>query len=102
MKVAFVSDFYPGYPDEFKSFIPHNPEWRWKDAIEYLENHPELQVTSYDSEATYYRLSNRLIKVYDIDISRPWIIANYDGSEYPQYIDYNVVNSNVNLCKFKD
>lgn len=102
MKVAFISDFYSDYPEEFQSFIPHNPEWRWKDAIEYLENHPELQVTSYEPDVAFYRLGNRLVKVYDIDISRPWIIAEYDGAEYPQYIDHKVVNSTVNLCKFKD
>lgn len=43
-----------------------------------------------------------LFKIQDVDITRPWTIQEYDGSEYIQYLDYNIVNTNMNYCVYKD
>ena len=42
------------------------------------------------------------IQIADVDTTRPWCIDNYDGKEYIKYLDYNVVNEDINYCKWKD
>lgn len=41
------------------------------------------------------------VRVVEVDIKRPWLIDEYDGAESIQYIDYEVVDPKINLCKFK-
>ena len=43
-----------------------------------------------------------LFKIQEVDITRPWTIQEYDGSEYIQYLDYNIVNTDMNYCVYKD
>ena len=42
------------------------------------------------------------LAIVDVDITRPWTINIYDGKEYIQYLDYDVVNEVINYCKWKD
>lgn len=52
----------------------------------------------YDSELNCLKR----LSIVDIDISRPWDIAEYDGSEYIQYLDYEIIDSELNYGKQKD
>lgn len=40
--------------------------------------------------------------VQEVDTTRPWTIENYDGAEYIQYLDYNIINSDINYCEYKE
>ena len=42
------------------------------------------------------------LAIVDVDITRPWTIDSYDGGEYIKYLDYDVVNEDINYCKWKD
>ena len=42
------------------------------------------------------------MQIVDVDTTRPWCIDNYDGKEYIKYFDYDVVNEDINYCKWKD
>ncbi|PFP65318.1 hypothetical protein COK00_12015 [Bacillus cereus] len=40
------------------------------------------------------------LKVTKVDTSRPWMINDYDGSESIKYVDYKVVNKQLNYVQF--
>lgn len=40
--------------------------------------------------------------IQEVDTTRPWTIENYDGAEYIQYLDYNIINSDINYCVYKE
>ncbi len=40
--------------------------------------------------------------IVDVDITRPWRIDEYDGSEGIQYLDYDVIDKEFNYCRLKD
>ena len=40
--------------------------------------------------------------VEDVDTTRPWHFGEYDGSEYVEYLDYEVVDKEFNYCELKD
>lgn len=42
------------------------------------------------------------LAIVDVDITRPWTIDSYDGKEYIKYLDYDVVNEDINYCKWRD
>ena len=42
------------------------------------------------------------LAIVDVDITRPWTIDVYDGSEYIKYLDYDVVDEDINYCKWKE
>ena len=39
--------------------------------------------------------------IVEVDSSRPWKIEEYDGAEYIQYLDYVVINEEINYCDYK-
>ena len=39
--------------------------------------------------------------IVEVDTSRPWKIEEYDGAEYIQYLDYVVINEEINYCDYK-
>ena len=49
---------------------------------------------------TYYPITT--IQIADVDTTRPWCIDNYDGKEYIKYLDYDVVDEDINYCKWRD
>ena len=49
-----------------------------------------------------YELVNNFFNIAEIDTNRPWTICEYDGCEYIQYLDYDVINPEHNFCKFKE
>lgn len=42
------------------------------------------------------------LAIVDVDITRPWTIDVYDGAEYIKYLDYDVVDEDINYCKWRD
>ncbi len=50
---------------------------------------------------TVYKIDSTYIAIQDVDISRPWMIADYDGSEFIQYVDVELVDEQLNYCKLK-
>ena len=40
------------------------------------------------------------MQIVNVDVSRPWKIEEYDGAEYIQYLDYKVINQDINYCNF--
>lgn len=42
------------------------------------------------------------MQIADVDTTRPWCIDIYDGKEYIKYLDYDVVNEDINYCKWRD
>ena len=73
--------------------------------IELIKNNPNnfihIQGDYYASWDKIYK-TIALFKIQEVDITRPWTIQEYDGSEYIQYLDYNIVNTDMNYCVYKD
>ena len=88
-------------------------------VVEYVESHAEKVNASstydiiektrdpekiYFVKDTYFIYNNNVkclscMKIVDVDISRPWCIKEYDGAEYIQYLDYTIVNKELNYGK---
>lgn len=49
-----------------------------------------------------YKNANMItfVFIYDVDTSRPWTLQNNDGIEHIQYLDYKVLNEDLNYCDF--
>lgn len=41
------------------------------------------------------------LSIIEVDIKRPWRIEEYDGSEYIQYLDYNIIDKELNYVELK-
>lgn len=41
------------------------------------------------------------LTVVEVDTSRPWYIENYDNAEGIQYVEYEVIDANLNFVKMK-
>ena len=76
--------------NNIKDFCKNNPN-----------NFIHVQGDYYVSWDEIYK-TTALFKIQDVDITRPWTIQEYDGSEYIQYLDYNIVNTDMNYCVYKD
>ena len=79
--------------EEFVELLKNNPE-----NIYYFADFDETQYFIYDSEFGHHCK----FKIVDVDTSRPWEIQEYDGAEYIQYLDYNVIDKEFNYCKLKE
>lgn len=100
MKVALFIDYGPNIlTKELKEKLKKYefPQCRIN-IVDYIEEHGEF-ISKHDN---IYKLSNSLYSIVDVDISRPWRITSYDGSEYVEYLDYNVVNKELNYCELKE
>ena len=40
--------------------------------------------------------------IEDVDTKRPWHFGEYDGAEFVEYLDYEVVDKEFNYCKLKE
>lgn len=58
-----------------------------------IEYYPSLYTTN-------YQIDNKLISITEVDDNRPWKIEDYDGSEYIQYLDYNIIDKKSNYCDY--
>lgn len=42
-----------------------------------------------------------IFNIVDVDINRPWRISSYDGAEYIEYLDYEILDQDMNYCVLK-
>ena len=109
-------------PKEFKADYS-NPLWRMdNDLINRIESKDWILVDDYmniNSRTSFYKiniengvkyvyptpngyLSFITFEIVDVDISRPWCVEEYDGSEYIKYLDdYMCINKELNYFKSK-
>ena len=77
-------------------------KWRTERVPKYLFNHPELGCTQqYHLPDICFRVENNIIILVDVDTSRPWTILDYDGAEYIQYLDFDIIDTEINYCELK-
>ena len=48
-----------------------------------------------------YEYNKQFYYIFDVDTTRPWRITDYDGLEYVQYLDYTVIDEELNYCELK-
>lgn len=104
MIVAIKNDYYGTIYEPIKGLIKdfNDIKWRTETVPEYLFNHTELECTQiYHLPNRCFRVGNNVIMLVDVDTSRPWTILDYDGAEYIQYLDFDVVDVESNYCKLK-
>lgn len=70
------------------------------DFIETYGQHFEL--SCYSDYDAVYKLANSFYGIQNVDINRPWHIAEYDGKEYVEYLDYDVIDEKMNYCKLRE
>lgn len=114
MKVILLSSYGGRIPSELKThFFGNDDSWRWGNLVGHIEamaipaeakNSQDASVVQYAGAVpgiqTYlFRTDNIVISIVDVDISRPWTICKYDGAEYIQYLDYQVVFSEIGFCR---
>ena len=49
-----------------------------------------------------YEINNSFYCIKDVDIDRPWRITDYDGKEWVQYLDYEVIDKDLNYCELRE
>lgn len=72
-----------------------------EEFIKFIEDNTE-QLQTYKDGSETRKLNEKYgstVYIIDVDTSRPWTIMEYDADEYIQYLDYEVVDENVNYCK---
>ena len=67
------------------------------ELVSYVEEKGEIVCKS--GNGYYYRIANNYYFVEEVDVTRPWTMLEYDGSEYIQYLDYQIVDDKVMYCK---
>ena len=118
LKVILLTDYGSSFlPKEFKVDYS-NPLWRFdKDLISQIERKNWVLLEGYSDvidENTLYcqeikdgmkyiypikdSMSNfNSFDIIDLDITRPWCIEEYDGSEYIKYLDdYKCISKELN------
>ena len=101
MKIALSIDYGMKFPEALLD-INKEPYPNCRiDIVNYIEEHGNLMSTFLDG-TLIYKLDGCIFKIEDVDISRPWRITYYDTAEYIQYLDYDVVNEELNYCELKD
>ena len=48
-----------------------------------------------------YEYNKDFYYIVEVDTTRPWRITDYDGLEYVQYLDYIVIDEELNYCELK-
>lgn len=66
-----------------------------------MVNFIQTNGTLVDKHRNIYQLANSFYEIKDVDASRPWTICEYDGYEYLQYLDYEIVDKNLNYGRLK-
>jgi hypothetical protein len=66
-----------------------------KDLIEYVEQHANEHGVLTGKEDYQY------VHVAEVDTSKLWTIDNYDGAESILYLDYEVIDKNLNYVRLK-
>lgn len=100
MKIALCIDYGShDFPNELKEKLRKSsfPQGR-VNIVDYIEKNGKFM----SKYRNVYKLSSVYFSIEDVDTTRPWRITDYDGSEYIQYLDYDIVNKELNYCKLKD
>lgn len=66
-----------------------------KDLVKYVEQHSNEHGILTGKEEFEY------VRVVEVDTSRPWTIDDYDGAESILYLDYEVIDKNLNFVRLK-
>ena len=104
MIVAIKCDFSGGIGEPLRSIINdfNDIKWRTERVPEYLFAHTEFECTQdYHAPDRVFKIDYNIIRLVEVDTSRPWTILDYDGAEYIQYLDYNVIDKESNYCKLR-
>lgn len=78
--------------EKFKSMLPGDTIWE-KGRKFYKDRNNEFVYV--------YEKSKSTAQLVEVDINRPWTIEEYDGAEYIEYLDYDVIDETYNFCKKK-
>lgn len=100
MKIALcISYGLNKFPDDLKEQLSKDsfPQCR-NNIVNYIEKNGKFV----DKYRNVYELSNQFYSIQDVDITRSWRITDYDGSECVQYLDYDVIDKNLNYCELRD
>lgn len=58
-------------------------------------------VSEISTDESIYEYNKGFYYVVEVDTTRPWRIADYDGLEYVEYLDYVVIDEELNYCELK-
>ena len=117
MKVLIFNSYGGRIPTIIKPFVKRGIKWRTEDVIKFIEQaavNPcgmaphsiKTKIVKYyasdKNRVTYLFNEDRVTcEIVDVDTSRPWTITTYDGAEYIQYLDYDVIDEPLNYCEYK-
>lgn len=105
MDVVIFPSHDSNIPVCLKPLMTKDESWRWSSkVINFLRSLTPDENLMIDEVAGlfYFKNENAFCGIMPVDISRPWTIQLYDGSEYIQYLDIKVVDAKVNYCEFID
>lgn len=124
MKILLFIDYGPNYVHPLLEHVYQKdenfPKNRTGAIIDFIENYNKLidsekVISLAHDESIIYKFNElqqyliwnskknnfSIYMIQDVDITRPWTIKQYDGSEYIEYLDYNIVDSELNYCENK-
>lgn len=76
------------------------PKNRTGKIVELLEKQGEI--ISHQNGGYWIKTYDEFYFIAEVDTSRPWTILEYDGAEYVQYLDYSIIDKNLNYCEFSN
>lgn len=76
------------------------PKNRTGKIIELLEKQGEI--ISHQNGGYWIKTHDEFYFIAEVDTSRPWTILEYDSAEYIQYLDYSIIDKDLNYCEFSN
>ena len=58
-------------------------------------------ISETNTNESIYEYNKGFYYIVEVDTTRPWRITDYDGLEYVQYLDYIVIDEELNYCELK-
>lgn len=121
MKVLLLSSYGSYIPKFIRDHMQANSHsWRWGSVIDYIESNavvnqvncgnlldqyniiefsiPNSKEKKYLIKRDGNKIINIFVSIIEVDVSRPWTILEYDGSEYIQYLDHTCIDKKANYC----
>ena len=114
MKVIILNNWGTKIPKMIKDRVHNGNNWRWGDLVKFIEVNavnadqlginPNAKVICYPgidktSKTYLFKEDQVTLSIIDVDTSRPWSIEKYDGAEYVQYLDYDIIDKKINFCE---
>lgn len=101
MKIGLYRNFDGTLPEDIKA------ELRGLDTLnhriklgEFILERGNL-VGETTTNESIYEYNKGFYYIVEVDTTRPWRITDYDGLEYVQYLDYIVIDEELNYCELK-